>query len=125
MEYPQDLLLEVDIPLQNGIKSFRCGRYTCQAQVTVSAALDAEGAANDGDLRLVRQHLSAVTGFVTGALQIFLEGDFGAVCSNRVGPTDAEVACRQMGFVGGAIIGSLGSTSDDNEVRPYWHTWNL
>lgn len=49
------------------------------------------------------------TGFVYGTLQVFLGGDFGAVCTNRFTATDADVACRQMGFVGGVSLGALGN----------------
>lgn len=45
-----------------------------------------------------------VNGFVTGALQIFVDGAFGAICSTSFGLPDADVACRQMGFVGGAFL---------------------
>ena len=45
-----------------------------------------------------------INGFATGALHVFLDGAFGGVCINNFGPRDADVACRQMGFVGGAYV---------------------
>ena len=58
--------------------------------------------AEEGDLRIVNR--VDVNGFVTGALQVFLNGAFGAVCSKAFDAVDADVACRQMGFVGGTSI---------------------
>eukprot|EP00892_Ulva_mutabilis_P012288 jgi/Ulvmu1/9431/UM051_0059.1 len=58
--------------------------------------------AEEGDLRLVARVV--VNGFATGALQVFLDGDFGAVCVNTFDPADADVACRQMGFSGGTAL---------------------
>lgn len=58
--------------------------------------------AGEGDLRLFSR--VDVNGFATGALQVFLDGAFGAVCVNLFDPADADVACRQMGFVGGTTI---------------------
>jgi len=59
-------------------------------------------AADEGDLRLVGR--VDVNGFVTGALQVFLNGAYGAVCSKGFDAVDADVACRQMGFIGGKPI---------------------
>ena len=42
-----------------------------------------------------------VNGFATGALQVFSEGAWGAVCFTNFDDTDATVACRQLGFTGG------------------------
>jgi len=57
-----------------------------------------------------------VNGFATGALQVFLDDAFGAVCGNLFGPLDAQVACRQMGFVGGTIISRALRSSLHTEV---------
>ena len=56
----------------------------------------------EGDLRLVDR--LDINGFATGALQVFIDGAFGAVCNTLFGPLDAEVACRQMGFAGGTDL---------------------
>ena len=42
-----------------------------------------------------------VNGFATGALQVFIEGAWGAVCSSNFDNVDAAVACRQLGFSAG------------------------
>ena len=44
-----------------------------------------------------------VNGFATGALQVFFEGAWGAVCTTNFDQTDATVACRQLGFPAGLI----------------------
>ena len=60
----------------------------------------------EGDLRLVRQ--VSTNGFTTGALQVFHDGAFGAVCNVGFDSVDADVACRQLGFpVGGFSLDSL------------------
>ena len=58
-------------------------------------------AGSEGDLRLVRREDG--NGFATGALQIFHDGAFGAICSNSFNEIAADVACRQLGFLGGTI----------------------
>ena len=42
-----------------------------------------------------------VNGFATGAVQVFCEGAWGAVCTTNFDDTDAAVACRQLGFSAG------------------------
>eukprot|EP00892_Ulva_mutabilis_P005581 jgi/Ulvmu1/3395/UM016_0011.1 len=59
-------------------------------------------AADEGDLRLVSR--VDINGFATGSLQVFHNGAFGAVCENQFGATEADVACRQLGFVGGTSL---------------------
>ena len=39
-----------------------------------------------------------VNGYVTGTLQVFCDGAWGAVCSSSFDGRDAQVACRQLGF---------------------------
>lgn len=62
----------------------------------------------EGDLRLVRNSPAVGgAGFVSGALQVFLDGAYGAVCTTNFEDTDADVACRQLGFVGGTSGGEF------------------
>ena len=56
----------------------------------------------DGDLRIVDR--VERNGFVTGAVQVFIDGAFGAVCTSSFDPVDADVACRQLGFLGGTAL---------------------
>ena len=53
----------------------------------------------EGAVRLVSR--VDVNGFATGALQVFSEGAWGAVCTTNFDDRDAVVACRQLGFTGG------------------------
>ena len=71
----------------------------------------------EGDLRLVDR--VDINGFATGALQVFIDGEFGGVCNTLFGPPDAEVACRQMGFTGGAALPlELDQTVSPYDIRP-------
>jgi len=54
-----------------------------------------------GDLRLVRRSFSDGS-YISGRLEIFIRGRWGTVCSDSFGFADADVACRQLGFTGGA-----------------------
>lgn len=47
-----------------------------------------------------------INGFATGALQVSIGGSFGAVCTQAFDNTDAGVACRELGFVGGLVLPS-------------------
>lgn len=58
--------------------------------------------AEEGSLRLVGR--VDINGFATGAVQVFHDGAFGAVCVEGFDAAAADVACRQMGFVGGTDI---------------------
>ena len=58
--------------------------------------------AEEGDLRLLDQ--VEVNGYVTGALQVFRDGDFGTVCTAGFRDAEAQVACRQLGFIGGGFL---------------------
>lgn len=53
----------------------------------------------EGAVRMVNR--LDINGYATGTLQIFLEGDWGAVCSSGFDDQDAQVACRQLGFAAG------------------------
>eukprot|EP00892_Ulva_mutabilis_P007276 jgi/Ulvmu1/4920/UM202_0005.1 len=69
-----------------------------QASPPAPGTLDAE----EGDLRLAGR--LDINGYATGALQVFHDGAFGAVCGNTFDEVDAEVACRQLGFSGGVHL---------------------
>lgn len=73
--------------------------------------------AGEGDLRLVgRTDLGG--GFVGGSLQAFIGGSFGSVCDFQFGPPDADMACRQLGFVGGSTGSLVRIDLERSEVRP-------
>ena len=62
-----------------------------------------------------------VNGFATGALQVYMDGAYGAVCSTFFSPEDADVACQQMGFVGGTYLPNAISGDDPVERRDQLH----
>lgn len=70
----------------------------------------------EGDLRLVDR--VDINGFATGALQVFLDGAFGAVCGVSFGPKEADVACRQLGFVGGTNLPLALDILLQDQIRP-------
>eukprot|EP00892_Ulva_mutabilis_P004969 jgi/Ulvmu1/2844/UM144_0009.1 len=89
---------------------------------TIAAPPPLIGPVADGDLRLVDR--VDINGFATGALQVFHDGAYGAVCSNNFDDTDAHVACRQMGFIGGANLANALARSrqslfnaDTNDIK--------
>ena len=78
---------------------------------TYTVTVNREGSSQDGNLRL-----RAVPGSdppCEGLVEVYLGGQWGTVCDDRFGDTDAEVVCRQLGLSGGtAITGTCqGSTS--------------
>ena len=52
-------------------------------------------------VRLVSQ--AGNTSHQAGRLEIFFNNQWGAVCNDSFSITDANVACRQLGFSSGAI----------------------
>ena len=58
--------------------------------------------AAEGDLRLADG--SENEGRLDGRLEIWLNGEWGTVCDDLFGNTDADVACRQMGHYSGEFL---------------------
>ena len=56
----------------------------------------------EGAVRLVSR--VDVNGYATGALQVFCEGAWGAVCNSGFDDNDALVACRQLGLTTGVRL---------------------
>ena len=60
----------------------------------------------DGALRLNRSS-SFITLSTSGRLEIYVRGQWGTVCDDSFGFTEAELACRQLGF---ATVSNYGNT---------------
>ena len=61
-------------------------------------------AVGEGDLRLVDP---ASNRSPQGRLEIFLQGEWGTVCSSGFGIREADVACRQLGYVSAIRVGRV------------------
>ena len=61
--------------------------------------------AGEGDLRLVN---SSSTISQAGRLEIFLRGEWGTVCDDFFSSTEADVACRQLGYSSASRYGTVG-----------------
>jgi len=63
-----------------------------------------------GDLRLARGSNSSST-YSSGRLEIFLYEQWGTVCDDSFGITEADVACRQLGYSGASSSPITASTN--------------
>ena len=62
---------------------------------------------SEGGLRLVSS--SGSTGGSSGRLEIYHNSQWGTVCDDSFGSTDANVACRQLGYTHASNYGSVGT----------------
>ena len=120
-----------DLTLSTSTLTFTAANWDTPQTVTVSAAhdedleddtetlthadsggeyADVEGALmvtiadNTGDLRLVDGTLTDEDGTpCEGRLEIYYNGKWGTICDDYWTEEEADVACRQLGFVGGSV----------------------
>ena len=64
----------------------------------------------DGATRLVSNAFLSTTdpGDTAGRLEIFNSGQWGTVCDDFFGMTDADVVCKQLGYSRADRVGNVG-----------------
>ena len=64
----------------------------------------------DGATRLVSGLSSSTTdpGGTAGRLEVYNSGQWGTVCDNSFGVTDADVVCNQLGYNRADRVGNVG-----------------
>ena len=60
-----------------------------------------------GKIRLVGKDGTLSSNLTAGRLEIYYNGQWGTVCDDLFGPTEATVACRQLGFPNYTDYGSV------------------
>ena len=63
----------------------------------------------NGRLRLVDNLGNSLVTQSSGRLEVYYNGQWGSVCSDSFGDSDARVACSQLGFVGFRNYGNVGT----------------
>ena len=68
-----------------------------------------------GQLRLVNRNGQTSSTLTAGRLEVYYSGQWGTVCDDNFGPSEARVACNQLGFTRGYLyytnVGSSTSSS--------------
>ena len=73
---------------------------------------------SSGDLRLVARNGQTSPSLTAGRLEVYYNGQWGTVCDDRFGTTEANVACRQLGYTEGSLYDTnVGSTSSSFATR--------
>ena len=58
---------------------------------------------SSGQLRLVNRNGQTSSSLTAGRLEVYYSGQWGTVCDDNFFQTEADVACRQLGFSEGAL----------------------
>eukprot|EP00892_Ulva_mutabilis_P012696 jgi/Ulvmu1/979/UM103_0006.1 len=102
----------------------RCANTTDSTVLAcANAAADCgiESAEEEGAVRLVGGFDSPCSLLFSGIVEIFHDGEWGAICGGRIDPDDdpfgtlaPDVVCRQLGFPHGTVVDALEPGSSDN-----------
>ena len=68
-----------------------------------------------GDLRLV-QGIVADSKFLSGRVEIYIDGQWGTICDDLFDQIDANVTCKQLGFAGATSYRTSASAGLVNSV---------
>ena len=77
-----------------------CG---CFASKVCISCTGAQGSPINGDLRL---NTAGSSRTYAGRLEIYYNGQWGTVCDDEFAKPEADVACRQLGFIEALYYGS-------------------
>ena len=80
-----------------------------QTQSVVESFLSLSAVFAQGHLRLVDRSGNSDLTVSAGRLEMYYAGEWGTVCSDFFGSSDARVACHQLGFEGYLNYGSVGT----------------
>eukprot|EP01006_Ploeotia_vitrea_P017805 TRINITY_DN49038_c0_g1_i1.p1 TRINITY_DN49038_c0_g1~~TRINITY_DN49038_c0_g1_i1.p1 ORF type:complete len:756 (-),score=128.08 TRINITY_DN49038_c0_g1_i1:1166-3121(-) len=99
------------------IDELRCNERNAETRRIQQCTFTGPGAANNCDHREDIGVVCSREGQIrlngpnpwSGRVEIYNNGQFGTMCSNRFGNSDAEVVCRQLGFHGGVSSSTFGT----------------